>query len=354
MNISIGNKSIGDGQPCFIIAEAGANWKYCNDMKKNYKHALKLIDIAADAKADAVKFQVYRANRLYVKEAGYADYIGKKKSIYDIIKDMELPYDWLPKLKEYCDKKNIIFLASPFDEDSVDELEKINIQAYKIASYTITHLPLIKYIAKKGKPILISSGASNIQDIEEAIDTVKSTGNKKIALFQCTAKYPAPLPSVNLRVIPSLIKRFNLPIGLSDHSREPVIAPLGAVALGAKLIEKHYTTDNSLSGPDHNFAILPEELKNLVDSVRKLEACLGNEKKEVTAFEEELYKFARRSIHAIRNIKKSEKLTKDNIAILRSGKIRPGLSPKHIVDLLGKRAKIDIKSGEGIKWDMVR
>jgi len=346
--IKIGSKVIGENSPCFIIAEAGSNWRYCSDMAKNFRHALKLIDIAADAKADAVKFQLYQAKKLYVRDAGSADYIGKKKSIYQIIKEMELPYEWLPRLKEYCDKKRIIFLCTPFDEESADRLEKIGIPAYKAASYTITYVPLLRYIAKKGKPIILSTGASNIKEIKEAIGCIKNEGNSQIAIMQCTAKYPAPLETINLKVIPKLIKEFGIPIGLSDHSREPLIAPLGAVALGARIIEKHFTTDNRLNGPDHSFAILPDELIEMVDSIRKLEKALGKENKKLQEEEKELHNFARRSIYSIKEIKKGEKLTIKNIAALRPGKAKKGLEPKFFDAILGKKAKRDIKSGKEI------
>ena len=344
----IGNKIIGSNHPTFIIAEAGANYKISKDIDKNFKHALKLIDIASKAGADAVKFQLYRAKKLYVEKAGNADYISNKKSIYDIIKDMEMPYEWIPKLKKYCDKKNIIFLCTPFDEESVDELEKNNIQAYKTASYSISHIPLISYIAKKEKPMIISTGASNLNDIKKAVNTIKKKGNKKISLMQCTAKYPAPLESINLNVISGLIKEFNVPVGLSDHSRDPIIAPMGAVALGARIIEKHFTTDNNLPGPDHNFAILPDELELLVNSIRKLELALGKNLKSVQSYEKELYCFARRSIYAIKDIKKGKILNKENICVLRSGKHKKGLDPDKFENILGKKAIKDIKKGDPI------
>lgn len=306
------------------------------------------------AGADAVKFQLYRAKKLYVENAGYADYIGKKRSIYDIIKEMEVLYDWLPKLKKYCNDKNIIFLCTPFDEESADELEKVNIQAYKIASYTISHLPLIEYIAKKGKTIILSTGAADIKDIENAVSTIKNTGNKKIALMQCTAKYPAPLTTINLRVIPKLIEKFDAPVGLSDHSREPIIAPMGAVALGARIIEKHYTTDNNLPGPDHAFAILPDELKLLVRNIRKLEEALGEDSKIVQSEEEELYQFCRRRIYTIKDIKLGETLNNNNIAILRSGKQEMGLEPKHFGEILGKKAKHEIVKYQPITWEDIK
>ena len=344
---------IGHNEPVFIIAEAGANFKISDDAEKNFNHALKLIDIAVIAGADAVKFQLYRAEKLYVGNADYADYIGKKKSIYDIIKEMEIPYDWLPKLKKYCDDRNIIFLCTPFDEESADELEKVDIRAYKIASYTISHLPLIEHIAKKGKPIILSTGAADIKDIENAVLTIKNTGNDKIALMQCTAKYPAPLRTINLKVIPKLIEKFDVPVGLSDHSREPIIAPMGAVALGAKIIEKHFTTDNNFPGPDHGFAILPDELELLVSNIRKLEEVLGEELKIVQSEEEELYKFCRRSIYAIKDIKSGETLNNNNIAILRSGKQKKGLDPTYFERILGKKTSRKIRRGDPINEKII-
>lgn len=309
---------------------------------------MKLIDIAVEAKADAVKFQLYRANKMYVENAGYAEYLGQNKSINEIIKELELPYKWIEQLKTYCDERNIIFLCTPFDEESVEELEKVNIQGYKIASYTISHLPLIEYIAKKGKPILLSTGASDIQDIKYAMKTIRKTGNNKIILLQCTARYPTPLKNINLKVIPKLIKEFNVPIGLSDHSREPSIAPIGAVALGAKIIEKHFTTDNNLPGPDHKFAVLGDELKVLIENIRKVEEALGNELKYVQDEEDELYTFARRSIYATIDIEKGGVLTKNNIAVLRSGKQKKGFEPKYFNFLLGKKTSRIIKKGEPI------
>jgi N-acetylneuraminate synthase len=271
-----------------------------------------------------------------------------KKSIYNLIKEMELPYDWIKKLKKYCDNKNIIFLCTPFDEESVDQLEDIDIPAYKIASYTISHIPLIRYIAKKNKPIIMSTGASNLKDISNAINVIKKCGNHDFALMQCTAKYPAPLNTINLRIIPTLIKKFSCPIGLSDHSREPIIAPLGAVALGANLIEKHFTTDNNLTGPDHKFAILPRELSLLVDSVRMMEKALGGYEKIIQLEEKELYQFCRRSIYAIKDIKPDETFNKNNIAILRSGAKKRGLEPKYYTSIIGKKASKEIRDGEPI------
>ncbi|KHO46237.1 MAG: N-acetylneuraminate synthase [archaeon GW2011_AR3] len=346
--VKIENRQIGDGQPCFVIAEAGANFRISRDPKVNFKQALRLIDIAVEAKADAVKFQLYRANKLYVKKAGTADYIGKKKSIYDIIREMELPYEWLPKLKKYCIAKGIIFMCSPFDEEAVDELERRGISSYKIASYSITHEPLLRYIASKGKPIILSTGASTIGEIKRALHVIRNKRDVQICLMQCTAKYPAPIETINLKVIPTLKKIFGLPVGLSDHARDHLIPPLGAVALGANLVEKHYTTDNSLPGPDHGFAILPHELKQMVKGIRDLEKTLGDDRKVILKEEKELYDFAREYVFAKKNISKGKKFSMENLIVLRKGKMKKGLQPKYFEALIGKTASIKILSNQPI------
>ena len=352
-HIEIAGKAIGKGHPCFIIAEAGSNFRISEDPKINFKQALKLIDIAADAKADAVKFQLYRAQKLYLKNSGNADYIGKEKSIFDIIKEMELPHEWLPRLKEKCDKRKIIFLCSPFDEESADQLEKVDMPAYKIASYCITHEPLLRHIAKKGKPIIMSTGASTEKEIRRAVEIIEQEGNYRYCLMQCTTKYPAPMETINLRTIPSLMKKFGVPVGLSDHSRIPHVAPLGAVALGAKLIEKHYTTDNGLPGPDHGFAILPHELENMVKDIRNLEKALGNETKGILKEEMELYDFARSYIYAKRNIKKGEVYSPANIIVLRKGKREKGLEPSYYKYVLGKKAAKNVSEQEPLTKECI-
>lgn len=352
----IGNRGIGEGFPVFVMAEAGANWRISDSQATNKKQAFKLIDIAVAAKADAVKFQLYTAKKLYAKKAGAADYIGKRKSIYDIIKEMELPVEWLKELKTYCDKKGIIFLCTPFDEDSVDALEQVGMQAYKIASYSVSHIPLLQYIAKLKKPMIMSTGASDLLAVERAVEVLRSEGNHDLALMQCTAKYPAPLSALNLRVIPALMKKFDIPVGLSDHSREPYIGPVGAVALGAKLIEKHYTTDNALPGPDHDFAILDHELIELVKQVRMMEESLGKESKAVETFEKELYEFTRPGIFTSRALSAGEKISKDDLVVLREGKTfsHDIVTAEFMDTVIGKEALHAIAADTGItKKDVI-
>ncbi len=344
--VRIGDRLIGDGQPCFIIAEAGSNHN------QKFHLAKKLIDTAAKAKADAVKFQVFVPEKVYVKNAGFADYLGRERTIQQIFHDIMMPQEWLPRLAEHCKNKGILFLSSAFDEESVDLVDPY-VEAHKIASYELTHLPLVKHIAKKGKPIILSVGMASIEEIREALNTIASTGNRNVILMHCIAKYPAPIECTNLKVINVLQKEFGTPVGLSDHSREPIINPVAVAAMGGNAVEKHFTISNRLSGPDHKFALEPKELKEMVSSIRKAESALGSSTKRVQEIEKELYSFARRRVHATRNIKKGEIFTKQNIAVLRSGKSRPGLEPKYFEWVLGRRAVNDIRESEGVRKEDV-
>ena len=242
--IRIGKRWVGDGEACFIIAEAGSNHN------GNLEQAKKLIEIAAEAGADAVKFQTFRASRLYPKNAGISNYLGVDRQIYDIIAEMEMPYDWIPELAEQCAQRGVEFISSPFDEESADTLEPF-VPAYKIASYEMTHLPLVRHVANKMKPVIISTGASNLAEVAETVTAFRETGNEQLILMQCTASYPAPLDSVNLRAIQTMQREFDVPVGLSDHSLDPFLVPVVAVSLGACAIEKHFTFSNSLPGPDY-------------------------------------------------------------------------------------------------------
>jgi len=329
--VSVSGRSIGDGRPCFIIAEAGSNHN------GSLEQAKRLIDVAADAGADAVKFQVFRAARLYPQSAGMSDYLKISKPIYEIIAGMEMPYAWIPELADYCEGREILFLASAFDEESVDILEPY-VPAFKIASYEMTHLPLVRHVAKKKKPVIISTATADIGEVREAVEEFRSTGNDQLMLMQSTASYPAPLESLNVRAVQTLKRAFGVPAGLSDHSRDPLVGPLSAVALGANLVEKHFTLNNELPGPDHRFALEPDELRLMVRKVREVERALGMGEKAVQEVEAELRAFARRSLFAARDIAAGETLTQENVVVLRRGKLGAGLSPKHYECVLGRRA----------------
>jgi len=232
--VRIGERWIGDGEPCFIVAEAGSN----HDGR--LEQAKRLIKVAASAGADAVKFQVFRASKLYPKSAGMSDYLGIPKPIYDIVADIEMPYEWVPELAAYCHETGILFMASVFDEESADQLDP-HVKAFKIASYEMTHVPLVRHVASKKKPLVVSTGTANLDEVTETVNEIRRTGNDSLILTQCTAAYPAPSDSLNVRAVEFMKSTFCVPVGLSDHSRDPLVGPLAAVAVGANLIEKHFT-----------------------------------------------------------------------------------------------------------------
>ena len=342
--IRIGDRSVGDGQPVYVVAEAGSNHN------GSFEHALRLIDAAVDAGADAVKFQNFKARRLYPRSAGESDYLKVQRSIYDIIEQMEMPDDWIPRLAEYCRDRDIEFLSSAFDEATADALEPY-VSAFKVASYELTHLPLVEHMARFGKPMIVSTGAAILDEVLGTVDAIVETGNDQIILLQCTASYPAPLETVNARAILALKNASGRPVGLSDHSRDPIIAPTIAVALGACMIEKHFTLSNRLPGPDHKFAVEPDELAALVKSVHDAEAALGSGAKVVQGVEDELRTFARRSIFTLRPLTAGEILSPDNIAVLRCGKIGYGLPPETYPELLGRVVSHDIAAERPIVLD---
>ena len=334
----------------FIIAEAGSNWRM-GTAKRDMEMAKALIDAAVTAGADAVKFQTYRPETVYVPNAGSSDYLseaGIKESIFDIFEDLSMPYEMIPELANYCSEKNIMFMSTPFSVKDAKEIDPY-VDIHKIASYEITHLRLIEYIASTGKPTILSTGAASMEDIEWAINFFKESGGKKLALTHCVAKYPAPMNSLNLKAIPEMIKKFKIPVGYSDHSRNPVIGPVTAVALGAKIIEKHYTLNNNLPGPDHAFAVTADELKDMVEAIRLTEQTLGSGKKEIQEVERELKNYAQRSIQATRKINAGDIFEEGiNFDILRSGNQKQGLHPKYIEKIIGKKSLNNIMAGNGI------
>lgn len=335
--VRIGNRWIGDGEPCFIIAEAGSNHN------GTIERARQLVDVAASAGADAVKFQLFRAAKLYAKNAGESKYLEMEKPIYDVIADLEMPYEWLAQLSERCRERGILLLASAFDEDSADELDKY-VEAFKVASYEVTHLPLIQHLARKGKPVIISTGTANLEEVKMTVDEFRRAGNEGLILMQCTAAYPAPVESLNIKAVETMKSAFGVPVGLSDHSRDPLVGALVAVGVGANLIEKHFTLSNRLPGPDHKYALEPAELSIMIRRVREAEKALGSGEKTMQPVEAELKRFARRYVYAVRDIASGEKFTRVNIAVLRSGNLEPGLDPIEYPKLLGQRAAKHIRA----------
>lgn len=343
MKIKIGNHFVGNGEPTFIIAEAGANHNRDFDMAKE------LIDVAADAKANAVKFQTYSADTLYSKKTPvFSKDAGIKP--YDLIKNVELPRDWQPKLTKYAEKKGIMFLSTPFDYAAVDELNELNIPAFKFASFEIVDLELLKYTAAKQKPMIISTGMASLGDIEDAIAAIRSTGNDDIILLHCNSLYPTPPEVVNLKAMDTMHQAFRLPVGFSDHTTE-IHLSLAAVAMGACVIEKHFTLDRSLPGPDHPFAIEPDELKELVSNIRDIDTAKGNGIKQRSSLEdEEVYEKARRSIIAKCDIPAGVVITRDMVMVKRPGY---GIAPKFMDVVVGRSARVNIEEDEWITWEMI-
>lgn len=341
---------IGDDASCFIIAEAGSNHG------RDLDQALKLIEIAAEAGADSVKFQLFSADKLAVDTEDDITSLNQDKfgvygeTLYDLYKKMELPREWLPELKTYAEKCGIMFSATPFDEEAVDVLEEIEIPFYKIASFEMVHIPLIKYVAGKGKPIILSTGMATMEEIGDAVRAIKDSGNEQYALLHCSIEYPPRMEDVNLAAIDAIDKEFSCPVGYSDHTLG-ITVPVAAVARGAKIIEKHFTLDITLNGPDHSFALSPSELKEMVAAIRDTEAAVGVPVKKPAEAEMIYLKRGRRSLFATASIKQGDIITKESISVLRPGS---GLMPKYLDEVVGRKAKVDIIKNDPITWDKVK
>jgi len=334
----------------FIIAEAGSNWKV-GSYEEDLKMATQLIDIAVKAGADAVKFQTFRSENVYVSNAGQVDYLAdvtSKKDINEILGDLSMPYQMLPELSKHCKDNNIIFMSTPFSVQDAKQVDPF-VTIHKIASYEINHIRLLEFIANTKKPVLISTGASTYNEIDFAVNIMKENNAGQIGLLQCTSKYPSPLEALNLSVIPKLKDRYQVPVGLSDHSMDPLIGPLIAIGNGATVIEKHFTLDRNLKGPDHAFALTPNELSIMVKSIRDADKAKGNGEKLILQEEQELHQFATRAIQAIKNISKGEEIREGvNVDILRPGNQKRGADPRFLYKINGKKALRNISIGEGI------
>jgi len=346
MEIKIGDNIIGDNKPVFIIAEAGVNHNGSIELAKE------LIDVAKDANANAIKFQTFRTEEIITKYADKADYQKEMTgdgSQFEMVKKLELGQDDFRELAEYAKKHDIMFLSTPFDEKSSDLLNDLKIPAFKISSGDITNHPLLAYVAKKGKPMIISTGMSTREEVREAVITIENAGNNDIVLLHCTSNYPARYDDCNLKAMLTLKKEFNLLVGYSDHTLG-IIVPLAAVSMGACIIEKHITVDKNLPGPDHNASLLPEELKEMVLQIKVIEKVLGSEEKNPVFRELKFQKVVRKSIVAKGPISKGTIISNKMIAIKRPG---TGLAPKFINDIIGKVAVTNIKKDEQITLDKV-
>lgn len=341
--IKIGNKLIGKNRYCFVIAEAGVN--HNGELEK----ALELIDIASNAGADAVKFQTFKAEQVVTDAGEMAEYqkknIGKIKSQREMLRELELDEAFYPALIEHCKEKNITFLSTPHGgKESVDFLESIGIEAYKIGSGDLTNYLLLKKIALTKKTIILSSGMATIEEIKDAVKFIKKCGNEKIIVLHCTTNYPCPLEEANVRAVLFMKKELGVPIGFSDHTQGDSAAA-AAVSFGAVVYERHFTISKTLPGPDHIASDEPEELARKIKLIRDISKVLGNEEKKPTKSEAGIKKNIRKSIVAARDIKKGEIIKEEDLEAKRPGN---GVSPIFFEKFIGKMTKKDIKKDEQV------
>jgi len=332
--VVINQRHIGPGQPCFIIAEAGVNHN------GEIEVAMRLVDAAVAAGADAVKFQTFKADRLAIPTALQ----------YTMLRQLELSREAHMQLLDHCRRQGIVFLSSPFDEVSADLLETLGVEALKIPSGELTNLPLLRHVARKGKPMIVSTGMADVEEVACAIQAIEHAGHPPVVLLHCVSAYPAPPGEVNLRAMRTLADRFAVPVGYSDHTHGIEVA-LAAVALGACVIEKHLTLDRRMSGPDHAASVEPDELHRLVDGIRIVEAALGHGRKEPTVSEAPTAVVARKSLVAAKDIAAGTRLTEDLVTVKRPG---IGLPPTMREHIIGKVATRDIPAQTVLSLEMMR
>lgn len=341
--IRIGRHSVGEGQPCFVIAEAGVN--HNGDVALAHE----LVEIAAEAGADAVKFQTFNAERLASDRAPKAEYqvraTGDVESQAEMLKRLELTDQDFRDLAAHCTQRGIVFLSTPFDEEAADFLDTIGVAAFKVPSGEITNTPFLQHIARKGRPMIVSTGMCFISEVETAVHAIESTGARELALLHCTSSYPAEIGTINLRAMATLREAFARPVGYSDHT-VGIEVSLAAVALGAVIIEKHFTSDRRLPGPDHLASLEPPELNALVAGIRTVEAALGTSRKAPSRAEIETARVARKSLVAARNLPHGTTLDVSMVVAKRPG---DGISPAMLSELIGRRTRRALGRGELIR-----
>lgn len=331
----------------FIIAELSANHNQNISIAKETIYAMK------DSGADAVKLQTYTPDTItldcnneyfQIKQGTLWD----GQTLYELYKKAYTPWEWHCELKELADKLGLVFFSTPFDKTAVDFLEKLNVPIYKIASFEITDIPLIEYVSSKKKPVIISTGIATLEDIELAVATCRNNGCENITLLKCTSAYPAPIEEANLSTIPDMAKRFNVKVGLSDHTLG-ILVPITAVALGATVIEKHFILDKSLGGPDASFSLEPKEFTEMAKAIREVEKAIGKVSYDISKNVQKNRIFAR-SLFVVADIKEGELITEYNVKSIRPGY---GLHPKYLKDILGKKVKTTVHRGEPIKLENI-
>ena len=348
-SVKIGEHEVGLDQPAYIIAEAGANHD------RDFAIACNLIDVAADCGADAVKFQTYSAETLYsrftprLKMMDDFDRSPPGETPFELIKRVELPREWQEKLWDHAVERGIDFLSTPYDLKAVEELAILGVKAFKIGSFEIVYYGLLRAAAQYQRPLIISTGNSNLADVERALKVVREEGNDQVVLLHCVSQYPAQFEDQNLRAMQTLTQAFDVPVGFSDHSMGYTAAVV-ALGLGSCCFEKHFTLDRERSGPDHPSALEPDELGSFIKAIRDAEKALGSPVKRVQPSEEEVHRLGRRSLHALVHIPKGVTITANMITVKRPAL---GVHPAHEGIVVGRTAQRDIQADEWITWDMV-
>jgi len=344
--VKVGDRWVGAGEPCFVVAEAGSN----HDGK--LAQAKQLVEIAAGAGCDAVKFQTFRADRIVAKVKDRPKYLdgllAAGETLHETFAKVEVPDAWHAELRDHAKAHGLLFFSTPFDEASADLLEAVGVPCFKVASFELNHLPLIEHIAAKRRPMIVSTGMADLSDVEDALAVIHRY-HRDVVLLHCASAYPAAAGDANLRAMETMRGAFDVPVGFSDHTPGWSVS-VAAVALGACVLEKHFTVDKSLPGPDHPFALNPDELKAMVNAVREAEASLGTGRKQRVAAEEELHKLARRRIFAVVDIPRGATVTREMLGILRG---TDGLEPKYLERVVGHLAQRDIKAHTALTWDDV-
>ena len=343
----IGEKQIGNNYPTYIVAELSANHN------QNYEHAIELIHAAKEAGADAVKLQTYTPDTITIDCNNEYFQINSGTlwdgtTLYDLYKKAYTPWEWHKSLKEEANKLGMELFSSPFDISAIDLLESLDVPAYKIASFEVSDHILLKRVAKTGKPVIISTGATELPEIAEAVDILKANGCKQICVLKCTSAYPAPIEDANLKTIQNMKETFETEAGLSDHTLG-IEVPIAAVCLGANFIEKHFTLTRDSGSPDDAFSLTPDEFKQMVDSIRKVEKAIGKVKYIKSSKEKKSYKF-RRSLFIVKDMKKGDIFTEDNISSIRPGN---GLHTRYYENILGKPCNKDIEFGTPLSWNLI-
>lgn len=345
--IKINGRRIGAGHPAYVIAELSANHG------QDFNQAVEIIRAMKESGADAVKVQTYTADTLTIRSeqpcfkiSGGTLWDGK--TLHDLYQEAAMPWDWQPKLQRVAADLGMDFFSSPFDATAVDFLEQLNVPAYKIASFEMVDLPLIEKVARTGKPIIISTGMATLEEIEEAVATARNSGCKELALLKCTSSYPALPEEMDLRTIPDLSARFQVPIGLSDHTLGATV-PIAAVSLGACIVEKHFTLSRKTVGPDSAFSLEPAEFKSMVEAIRATEKSLGKVNYKLSPNETKSRQF-RRSLFVVEDVKAGEFFTEKNVRSIRPGH---GLHTRHTNEVMGKPATRNIQRGTPLAWELV-